>query len=92
VTYEYRCPDCGPFEIARPMGQAAATEFCTRCGKSARRVFTPPMVRRPVPATRLRDAAEASAYEPRVMTSVPPAAPLRPMRPADPRHALLPRP
>jgi putative FmdB family regulatory protein len=87
-TYEFRCAECGPFQLSRPMGTAAQQEPCERCGAPARRVFTAPrLARTPAPLARALRAQEASAHEPSVVQR---AAPARP--PADRRLASLPRP
>ncbi|GAA2611901.1 FmdB family zinc ribbon protein [Actinomadura fulvescens] len=92
VTYLYRCARCGPFDLALPMGEARPERPCARCDGAARRVFTAPSLSRSGdPLTRAMDAQEASAHEPRLVTAPPPAR-RRPTPPADPRHALLPRP
>jgi putative FmdB family regulatory protein len=92
ATYRYRCAVCGPFDLARPMGQAAAAEVCTACGGPARRVFTVPgLPRTPRPLARALAAQEASAHEPQIVQRVPPAR-RAPTSPPDPRHARLPRP
>ncbi|UXX91249.1 hypothetical protein N7U49_00700 [Streptomyces sp. AD2-2] len=46
ATYQYRCPDCGPFDMTRPMGRAHSDEQCPTCGLHGRRVFTAPMLPR----------------------------------------------
>ncbi len=39
--YEYCCPDCGlKFELLRHQGQSDDNVSCSRCGNSARRVFS----------------------------------------------------
>lgn len=92
TTYRYRCAACGPFDLARPMGQAAAAEVCTGCGGLARRVFTVPWLPRTSrPLARALAAQEASAHEPRIVQRVPPARRAA-ATPPDPRHARLPRP
>jgi putative FmdB family regulatory protein len=92
AIYQYRCAQCGPFEVTRPIGTAVPAEPCADCGDPAARVYTPPMLARtPRPLARALNAAEASAHEPRVVDRVPPAR-RAPAPPADPRHALLPRP
>lgn len=92
ATYRYRCAACGPFELTRPMGAAAAAEVCSECGGPARRVFTvPSLSRTPRPLARALAAQEASAHEPQVVQRVPPAR-RSPAPPRDPRHARLPRP
>ncbi|WUI01262.1 zinc ribbon domain-containing protein [Spirillospora sp. NBC_00431] len=91
VTYQYKCARCGPFDLALPMGGARPEQRCGRCDGTARRVFTAPSLTRPgAPLARALDAQEASRHEPRVVTS--PAPERRTKPPADPRHALLPRP
>ncbi|XRQ12239.1 FmdB family zinc ribbon protein [Actinomadura welshii] len=91
AIYQYRCPECGAFDVSRPIGTAAAAETCAGCGAEANRVFSPPhLTRTPRPLTRALQAQEASADEPRVVTRPPVSRPAAP--PADPRHALLPRP
>ncbi|TDC47385.1 zinc ribbon domain-containing protein [Actinomadura sp. KC345] len=93
AIYQYRCAECGPFDVARPIGTAGAAEPCAGCGGEASRVFTAPhLARTSRPLARALHAQEAGAEEPAVVRRVPgarrgPAAP-----PADPRHALLPRP
>ncbi|CND85893.1 putative regulatory protein%2C FmdB family [Mycobacterium tuberculosis] len=92
VIYQYRCARCGPFDLALPMGGARPEHPCAACGGTARRVYTAVSLSRPgAPLTRALDAQEASRYEPQVVSAAPPAR-RRPARPADPRHALLPRP
>ena len=92
ATYRYRCPDCGSFDVTRPIGEALPEESCAECGCQAQRVFTAPMLARtPAALARALRAQEAGAYEPRVVDRVPPAR-SRPAPPADPRHARLPHP
>ncbi|MFI7497656.1 FmdB family zinc ribbon protein [Streptomyces sp. NPDC049687] len=92
ATYRYRCTDCGPFDVIRPIGRALPQEPCEVCGEQARRVFTAPMLGRTSAAlARALHAQEASAHEPRVVTDVPPAR-RRTAGYADPRHAQLPKP
>ncbi|MFG2021002.1 FmdB family zinc ribbon protein [Actinomadura geliboluensis] len=92
VIYQYRCARCGPFDLALPMGGARPENPCADCGGTARRVYTAPALTRPgAPLTRALDAQEASRHEPKIVSAPPPGRP-RPTPPADPRHALLPRP
>ncbi|TDT98103.1 putative FmdB family regulatory protein [Streptomyces sp. 846.5] len=92
ATYRYRCTECGSFDVTRPIGEARPEEPCQTCGDQARRVFTPPMIARtPVALAHALHTQEASAHEPRVVGAVL-AARRRPAPPADPRHALLPKP
>ncbi|MFC9974536.1 FmdB family zinc ribbon protein [Spirillospora sp. NPDC127200] len=90
--YEYRCPECGPFTVGRPMGGALPDAPCPGCAAPARRVFgAPSLSRTPRPLARALAAQEQSADRPRVVEGVPPAR-RPPAAPADPRQARLPRP
>lgn len=91
ATYQYRCADCGPFDVVRPIGRALAEEPCGSCAGPARRVFTAPLLARTsARLARALHAQEAGAHEPRVVTDVPPAR-RRPTPAADPRQAGLPK-
>ncbi|TDC60848.1 zinc ribbon domain-containing protein [Actinomadura sp. GC306] len=91
AIYQYRCENCGAFDVSRPIGTAADAEDCAGCGGAAARVFTAPhLTRTSGPLARALQAQEASADEPRVVKRSPSSKPAAP--PADPRHALLPRP
>jgi putative FmdB family regulatory protein len=91
-TYPYRCTICGPFDVSRSLGQARPEEPCQACGGQARRVFTAPLLNRtPVALARALRAQEAGAHEPRVVSELP-ATRRGSVAPADPRHALLPKP
>ena len=60
--YLYQCGVCGPWEIQRPIGTAAATSTCPGCGAPGRRVYTSPLLSRTpkaVSAARLREEASA---------------------------------
>lgn len=66
--YEFSCPACGPFELVRPMADAAAAAACPACGSEARRVLTPPhltVLARPLRAA--LEWEERSAHEPDVV-------------------------
>ena len=39
--YEFRCPECGPFERHRAMAQASTPVPCPTCSGPAPRVYTP---------------------------------------------------
>jgi putative FmdB family regulatory protein len=68
-VYVFACPECGPFELARPMAEAGSRVRCPACERQARRVFTPPrLARLAAPVRRALEAEEASAHEPRVVT------------------------
>ena len=67
--YVFACPECGSFEVARPMSEASSRTWCPTCQGEARRVFTPPRLARLVaPMRRALETEEASAHEPRVVT------------------------
>jgi putative FmdB family regulatory protein len=55
--YEFRCPDCGPFDLRRDMQDAAATAPCPSCGRPAGRYYGVRVGRPPTGA--LRDAGRA---------------------------------
>jgi putative FmdB family regulatory protein len=38
--YEFRCPDCGPFDLRCDMQDAAGTAPCPSCTKPARRRYS----------------------------------------------------
>lgn len=40
--YEYRCPQCGPFDVRRTLEEASTPLSCPACTAPARRVYTPP--------------------------------------------------
>lgn len=91
AVYSYRCGQCGPFEVSRPMGQAASAEPCSGCGAPAARKFTAPRVQRGNNAwNRAYEHAESTAENPGVVSAPPPSGQARISR--DPRHARLPRP
>jgi putative FmdB family regulatory protein len=50
ATYEFRCADCGPFDVVLPMGAASPYRECPRCGEPGRRVFSSPHLSRMSPA------------------------------------------
>jgi hypothetical protein len=95
VTYQYRCGRDGLLEVARPIGTAPPAVPCPGCGEPAPRVFTPPLLglapRRVVAAI---DRAEASRYEPAVVSAPPrrPAHLRTPVAPPNPALRRLPRP
>jgi putative FmdB family regulatory protein len=41
-TYEYECPDCGPFAENRPMAEFDRPQPCPDCGVDAPRLLTAP--------------------------------------------------
>ena len=40
--YEYRCPQCGPFDLRRAVEEASAPLWCPTCDAPARRVYSAP--------------------------------------------------
>lgn len=41
-TYDYECPDCGPFTEARPMAEFDRPQPCPDCAQQAPRLLTAP--------------------------------------------------
>lgn len=41
-TYEYECPDCGPFSEVRPMAEYDRPQPCPDCSAPAPRLLTVP--------------------------------------------------
>ncbi len=41
-TYEYECPDCGPFSEVRPMAEFDRAQPCPDCSVPAPRLLTAP--------------------------------------------------
>lgn len=94
ATYEYRCPDCGPFDLVRPIGTAPTDASCPACSAPSIRVFSAPALTQTPRALRsLRQAEEASADAPAVVSALPPKQPA-PAAPTvrNPMLAKLPRP
>ena len=93
-TYSYRCVDCGPFDLVRPMAAAGEQALCPGCGGAGRRTFGAPALRGGDAGARAAiEAGERSAEAPQVVRSIPTAGPRRTVRTTtDPRHARLPRP
>ncbi|HEY8451843.1 MAG: FmdB family zinc ribbon protein [Micromonosporaceae bacterium] len=91
ATYEYRCTRHREFTVSLPIGEAAASRPCPVCGVDAVRVYSAPAVTRtPRRLAAAIDAAARSAETPEVVSTVPERR--RRRRPANPAHALLPRP
>ena len=66
-TYDYACPDCGPFEALRSVSRRDEPGVCRSCGASAPRVLggAPQLALMPA-ATRLAVATnERASHEPR---------------------------
>ena len=93
ATYGYRCPRDGEFDVAFPIGTAAAHVPCDVCGGEAPRVYSAPLLARtPRPLTAAIDRAERSAEMPDVVSDLPARRPSPGRRQADPADARLPRP
>lgn len=91
ATYEYRCSDCGRFEVRLPMGTAEAVRRCPSCCSPARRLFTAPSLTTVSPALSAALTREEQSRDvPEVVTSVPSTV-RRPSRP-HPALSRLPRP
>lgn len=90
AIYEYRCPECGPFDVSLPMGSAPQARDCAACGRPARRVFSAPGLTRTPPALAAALAREEQSREAPEVVSGPPRA--RTARPPHPALARLPRP
>ncbi len=43
-TYEYECPDCGPFTEIRPMAEFDRPQPCPDCATPAPRLLTLPSI------------------------------------------------
>jgi putative FmdB family regulatory protein len=41
-TYDYECPDCGPFSDVRPMAEFDRPQPCPDCAQPAPRLLTAP--------------------------------------------------
>ena len=42
--YDYRCPECGPFDRRRPISECTLTSPCPKCGTEAARMLSAPHV------------------------------------------------
>lgn len=42
--YEFRCDDCGPFDLWRSMAESDQPAHCPTCEEPGKRIFSPPMV------------------------------------------------
>lgn len=94
ATYTYRCDADGRVDVRLPIGTAPDTAPCPRCGGSAARVFTAPLLgfadRRRMAVI---DHAESTRYEPEVVSAPTGARRKRtPMAPPNPAFRGLPRP
>lgn len=73
VVYQYRCWQCGVYEVRRSMGEAPATCRCVTCGLPGRRLYSAPsLARTPKAVGEALTRAEKSRDEPEVVTRVPP--------------------
>jgi putative FmdB family regulatory protein len=96
ARYDYRCDEDGVFEITRALGTAPESLACPVCSKTARRVFSSPMLTSTAPPELYAaiDHAEKSRHEPDIVTSLPPAPThtRTPVLPLTPTLRRLPRP
>lgn len=44
MIYEFECPECGRFEVSRPMNESANPAMC-QCGRRAERIFSPSAIK-----------------------------------------------
>ena len=42
--YDYKCAECGPFDVWRKMAEVTTPLACPSCGATAARVFTAPNI------------------------------------------------
>lgn len=90
AIYEYRCPQCGVFEIALAMGSASRSHGCVHCENEARRFFSiPHLTRSPTALHTAIERVEKSRDEPELVTQVPARKNQRP-QPPDARIKRLP--
>lgn len=95
AIYEYRCERHGTFEVMRAIGTAPASVACPACERTARRVFSSPMLTHTPPALAAAlDHAEKTREAPDLVTSLPPSDPRKrtPVLPLTPALRRLPRP
>ena len=71
-TYEYLCPDCGPFTELRPMADCELPFNCPHCGEAAPRAYlTAPYMSGLSAERRLAHATnERSAHAPSTLSSM----------------------
>ena len=71
-TYEYLCPDCGPFTEIRPMAECELPFDCPHCGEAASRAYlTAPYMSGLSAERRLAHATnERSAHGPSTLSSM----------------------
>ncbi|MCS7226804.1 MAG: zinc ribbon domain-containing protein [Gloeomargarita sp. SKYB31] len=43
-VYDFRCRQCGEFEVWRSLSEMSLPVYCPTCGASAQRIYTPPAV------------------------------------------------
>ncbi|MFN0317567.1 MAG: FmdB family zinc ribbon protein [Burkholderiales bacterium] len=68
-TYDYRCEQCGDFEMRRPMSESSAPTKCPSCQADARRLILAPFLAMMNPHSRIAHARnEKSADAPLVMS------------------------
>ncbi|WP_158932834.1 FmdB family zinc ribbon protein [Acidisphaera sp. S103] len=60
-TYEYECPDCGPFSDVRPMAEFDQPQPCPDCEQPAPRLLTAPALAGSAQETTAGSSAPAHA-------------------------------
>lgn len=91
--HEYRCPECGVFELLLRMGTATRESACPGCGSPARRLVSAPgLSRAGTPAARLIERTERTASRPDVVAAPPPDPRKGARTSGNPLHRRLPRP
>lgn len=89
--YEFRCPECGPFDQAHTMAAVPSATTC-ECGAPApRRMSAPRLGHLNSPTMALLDRTARSAHEPDVVSTPPAPRAATPVS-TNPRHRMLPRP
>ncbi len=91
-TYSFRCTRCGSFKLTVAMADIVETPPCPACAAPARRIFgSPYLTGFSAGQHRLAGLAAASAEQPMVTRTIPPAVRSSRQRRRDPRTASLPR-
>jgi putative FmdB family regulatory protein len=93
VTYAYRCPQDGAFDLRAPMGQAPQGAACPTCEDEAPRVFLAPRLGSGRgDLIRAIDRTKASADRPEVVSRLPASGRRGTPVTSNPLHRKLPRP
>ena len=69
-VYDYLCPECGPFEVSRPMAEYKLPHDCPACGFSSSRITSAPQLNiMPGSLRKAHARNEKSAHAPKVSRS-----------------------